>query len=80
MPTRIYAVQLKSKTVLAEATSQEAAVRKATATMVKKVWIPTPLETLRLQQDGATLLTESIVTSSQEPSGAADESQNETEE
>jgi len=60
---RIYAVKLKGRnggTSLVEASSQEAAVRKATESLVEKVYIPTPLETLRLQQEGAKLLTESV--------------------
>jgi hypothetical protein len=56
-PTRIYAVVLRSKTYLVEARSVEAAVQKATAPSVKKVFIPTPMELLRLQGDGAVLMT-----------------------
>jgi hypothetical protein len=57
--TRIYLVDMKNKKqFLVEAASVEGAVKRALGHQVKGVTIPTPLETLRLQADGATLLTD----------------------
>lgn len=66
-PTRLYAVQLRTKVCLVEARSQEAAVQKATAPSVKKVWIPTPMEALRLQNEGAQMMTSVAGTASPAP-------------
>jgi hypothetical protein len=57
MATRLYLVELRNKKFLVEASSKESAIQKATAPSVKKVTIPTPLETSRLIAEGVTMLT-----------------------
>jgi hypothetical protein len=60
MPTRMYLVELTKKKVLVEAASQEAAIRTATAKMVKSCTIPTPLEVARLMRDGTETIAPSL--------------------
>lgn len=69
MATRMYLVDLKRKKVLVEATSQEAAVRTATKSMVRSVTIPTPLEVARMMREG----TVEVITADG-PAPAADDS------
>lgn len=60
MAKRMYLVELKRKKVLVEATSQEAAIRAATAPMVKSCTIPTPLEVARLMRDNVETIAPSL--------------------
>lgn len=60
MPTRMYLVELKKKKVLVEATSQEAAIRTATAPLVKSCTIPTPLEVARMMRDNVETIAPSL--------------------
>lgn len=56
-PTRMYLVRLhQGHPFLVEAISKEQAVQRATAPLIVSVTIPTPLETIRLQHDGAVML------------------------
>lgn len=73
MPKRMYLVDLKRKKVLVEAASQEAAIKAATAPMVKSCTIPTPLETARLMNDGVEIISDTIQRPTPEPEQASSE-------
>lgn len=53
MAKRMYLVHLTRKKVLVESTSQEAAIRAATAQMVRSCTIPTALEVAKMMSDEA---------------------------
>jgi hypothetical protein len=60
MPARMYLVELRKKKLLIEAISVEAAIKTATAPMVKSCTIPTPLEVARLIRDGVETIAPSV--------------------
>jgi hypothetical protein len=69
MPARMYLVELRKKKLLVEAISVEAAIKIATAPMVKSCTIPTPLEVARLIRDGVDTIAPSVAPA-QPPAGA----------
>lgn len=60
MATRMYLVELKKKNVLVEAISVEAAIKVATAPMVKSCTLPSALEVARLMRDGVETIAPSL--------------------